>query len=121
LLLLLLLQNIVTDASVSCITSVPNMPAVVAAGRVDGGLRIYDLRQPSRATATLLRDDTLAEAPGRAASAHSEWVVNLIGALPKGSYPSVTHQGHTVFHMHIRMVAWWVGMQRCTVGRENNC
>ena len=52
------------------------MTAVVAAGRSDGGIRLFDLRTAGRQVAELRgqRDELQ-----KSCTAHAEWIVNIIG------------------------------------------
>ena len=58
-------QDIATDASITCLCGLPTVPAVVCAGRTDGGITMYDIRVGENGKAVVALKD------------HSEWVVDL--------------------------------------------
>lgn len=62
-------QDISTDASITCLSGLPAAPAIVAAGRADGGITLYDIRVDGNGKAVV------------ACKEHTEWVVDLF-SLP---------------------------------------
>ena len=58
-------QDIATGACVTCLSDLPSVPAVVAAGRADGEVCLYDMRVSGGGKAVL------------SCAEHSEWVVDL--------------------------------------------
>ena len=62
-------QDIATDASITCLSGLALAPAVVAAGRTDGRITLYDIRVGGNGKAVV------------ACKEHTEWVVDLF-SLP---------------------------------------
>jgi WD40 repeat protein len=58
-------QDIATDVSITCLSGLTAAPAVVAAGRADGGVTLYDIRMSGNGKAVV------------ACKEHTEWVVDL--------------------------------------------
>lgn len=64
-------QDIATDASITCLSGLPLAPAVVAAGRTDGGITLYDIRADGNGKAVIAYKE------------HTEWVVDLFSPTNK--------------------------------------
>ncbi len=84
-------QDIATDASITCLSGLPFAPAVVAAGRTDGGITLYDIRLDGNGKAVVAYKE------------HTEWVVDLF-SLPNQRFAC------TPSHCYCRWTAlYWLG------------
>lgn len=72
-------QDIATDASITCLSALPIAPAVVAAGRTDGGIALYDIRVDGNGKAVVAYKE------------HTEWVVDLF-SLPNQRSDCTNHE-----------------------------